>query len=320
MNNWILEQLFNYQNQPKPKFAFLGTLFWMRSLAILVESKSFKDSLDKHYSDVSVKNRSDFEKSIIYENILLSLHNISSISAFLGLNKNPYDFVRAAIISWYYSIYYSSSAMITAVSGSFQETHSKTINVFQNQIIDNNLAINPFQLSLDSIVSRDVKNSINILRNGNNYDLNKLPHNEKEALGGIYSYIKGTAEYEKEKMESMIMNDNEFKIMGVNNFRTKQAREFRDSKLSRVKINFLTQSFRYRGKANYRDSLYLSYGEDNSDLLNNFIRDLELVSKSYFKMSFALIKKCIKANDIELFTTDALRNIKFNFDEQLIQS
>jgi hypothetical protein len=251
--------------------------------------------------------------------IFYSLHNISSISAFVELNKNPYDFVRAAIISWYYSIYYSSSAMIAAVSGSVQETHSKTIKVFQNQIIDNGLAINPFQLSLDSIVTLDVENSINILRNGNNFTLGKLPHNEMEALGGIYSYLKGTAEYEKDKMETTILNSSEFKKLGVNNFRTKKAREYRDGKLSSININFLTQSFRYRGKANYRDSLYLSYGEDNSYFLNDYLKDLELVAKKYFEMSFSLIKKCIKPIDIESFANDAIRNVKFNLDKQLLQ-
>ena len=27
MNNWILEKFFDHQNQPNPKFAFLGTVF-----------------------------------------------------------------------------------------------------------------------------------------------------------------------------------------------------------------------------------------------------------------------------------------------------
>ena len=125
---------------------------------------------------------------------------------------------------------------------------------------------------MNSIASSDVENNIILLRNGNNYTLNKLPHNEIEALGGLFSYLKGTAEFEREKMENRILNMNEFKALGVNNFRTKKARKYRDNKLSKITINFLTQSFRYRGKANYRDSIYLSYGEDNSKLLNNFLK------------------------------------------------
>lgn len=319
MNNWILEQLFYHQNQPEPKFAFLGTVFWMRSLAILVESRNFPDTLSQHYTEIQVKNRSDFEKSIVYENVLFSLHNISSISAFIELNKNPYDFIRAAIISWYYSIYYASSAMIAAVSGSFQEYHSKTIKVFHNQIVENNLAISPFNLFLPNIITVDVENNINQLRNGNDFTLNKLPKNETEAWGGICSYLKGTAEFEKEKIETRILNCKEFKQLGVSNFRTKRAREYRDRKLSVVPINFLTQSFRYRGKANYRDSVYLSYGEDNSYLLNPFLKDLELVSKKYFLMSFALIKQCINKTHLGLFINDAIKNVKFSLDKNLLQ-
>ena len=63
------------------------------------------------------------------------------------------------------------------------------------------------------------------------------------------------------------------------------------NKLSRVAINFLTQSYRYRGKANYRDSVYLSYGEDNSNLLNILLKDLELVSKKFFSYVFCIDKK-----------------------------
>ena len=59
--------------------------------------------------------------------------------------------------------------MIAAVSGSHQEVHSTTIRVFQNQIIDNNLGFNPFQLSLKSIISTDVEKNILLFRMGNNF-------------------------------------------------------------------------------------------------------------------------------------------------------
>ena len=36
-------------------------------------------------------------------------------------------------------------------------------------------------------------------------------------------------------------------------------------------------------------------------------------------MSFALIKRCISKNDVELFVVDAIKNVKFNLDKKLLQ-
>ena len=48
----------------------------------------------------------------------------------------------------------------------------------------------------------------------------------------------------------------------------------RDKRLSGKTVCFLNQAFRYRGKANYRDALYLSYGHINKDDLEQFLKDL----------------------------------------------
>ncbi|MBU0558198.1 MAG: hypothetical protein KKG93_01210, partial [Bacteroidetes bacterium] len=265
-----MNKLFENQDHPDPKYAFLGTVNWMRALAFIVQTEDFSESINVHYQNTSQKVRTEYEKSLVWENLLFSLHNISFLQSLIPSFSN-YESVRAAIISWYYSIYYSSSSMITAVSGSAQETHTKTINVFQNQIIDNNLAVCPFHYSLSDITSQSVESQINTLRNGNTFNLNSTPNSSAKAYGCLYSYLNGTAEYQKDIIEEKVKSSKEFRDLGVDNFRTKAARALRDSSLSSHKINFLTQAFRYRGKANYRDSIYLSYGENNSATISQFI-------------------------------------------------
>jgi hypothetical protein len=47
---------------------------------------------------------------------------------------------------------------------------------------------------------------------------------------------------------------------------------------SPCQVNFLIQAFRYRGKANYRDSIFLSYGDNNQGTIDKFTQDLHDVA------------------------------------------
>jgi len=69
--------------------------------------------------------------------------------------------------------------------------------------------------------------------------------------------------------------------LGVKDFRTKIAQELRDKRLSGRGIGFLHQAFRYRGKANYREALYLGYGTSVETTLALYIDDLSVVLDAF---------------------------------------
>lgn len=77
----------------------------------------------------------------------------------------------------------------------------------------------------------------------------------------------------------------EYRKGSFNSFRTNSAKALRDAKLSPAKDNYLIQAFRYRGKANYRDAIYLSYGNDKAEQLSQFLSDLRIVSRAYTLMA-----------------------------------
>ena len=52
-----------------------------------------------------------------------------------------------------------------------------------------------------------------------------------------------------------------FKALAVTDFRKQAARSLRDAAYARRGIAFLHQASRYRGKANYRDAIFLAYTE-----------------------------------------------------------
>ena len=55
-------------------------------------------------------------------------------------------------------------------------------------------------------------------------------------------------------------------------------------------VSFLHQAFRYRGKVNYRDSMFLTYGEDNTNDIIQLVEDLKTVSEGFQQMSAGYIK------------------------------
>ena len=319
MDKWYLQKLYETTDQPTLRFAFQGTVNWMRALAILTEESKFTNEEIIHfYSSVNRRERNNEADLVIFENILMSIHNLHSLKTINTTIENPYSIARTQIVSWYYTIYYASSAMIGALSGNVQETHTGTAKVWQNDLVER-LTMPPFNLSLSTLVEKDFKATIQNMRDGNRFDLNNYPENEEEAMGAIYSYLQGTAGYKKWETEENLKKSKEFKKLEVDSFRTKVARELRDEKLQRGMVNFLIQSFRFRGKAHYRDSVFLSYGDDRSEELKQFIFDLDTVATAFLKMASTYAKARVHEGDWNDFVSDLEDNLRFDFDTSLLK-
>lgn len=324
MTQWLLDRLFEKKDQPDPRFAFQGTVNWMGALAFLVNesniSKFSDENINEHYKNVQRRAINEDADTIVFENMLMAFHNYASLESMNRRISEPYDLCRSAIIAWYYSIYFTSSAMIAAASGSKQETHAQTVKVWQKDIIDNNLVLSPFSLNLSSLVATDVENKISFYRSSNVYDLGLYPTDHEQAWGGACSYLKGTAKYEKWRIEERLRSDKDFKALNVDNFRKKVARELRDSRLIKQKVNFVGQAFRYRGKANYRDSIFLSYGRDQSDQLETLCKDLETVSAAFIRMASCYLSKRVERGVWQEFITDLDNNSRLSITTDILKT
>jgi len=319
MSKWYLQKLYETTDQPKLRFAFQDTVNWMRGLAILTKEDTFTDiKIRDFYKNIKRRNRNNEADLMVFENILMAIHNLHSLKLINTKIDNPYSIARTQIISWYYCIYYASSAMIGAQSGNMQETHAGTAKVWHKDIVEK-LTMSPFDLSLSTLVEKDFKSIIQTMRNGNSFDLNNYPTNEEEAFGALFSYLQGTAGYKKWETEENIKGSKEFKELGVDNFRKKIAQELRDKKLEKGIVNFLVQAFRYRGKANYRDSVFLSYGDDRSEELKQFVLDLDTVATAFLKMASTYAKARVYKADWDNFVEDLESNLRFDFDTSILK-
>lgn len=314
---WLLNRLFDQGDQPTPRFAFQGTVNWMRALSIYSEGNEFSHgSLRNFYLPVQRRPANESGDTLALECLTMAMHNVSSLVSMKGID-NPYPIVRSAIVSWYYATYYSSKAMLAASSGADPQTHASAGKIFHDEIINRGLVKHPFSLGITNLTPSNIKSEIESLRSGNTHDLNTLPDNKEMAFGALCSYLKGTAEYEQWRLEEQVKNSSEYRRGGFNSFRTNAAKALRDAKLSPAKVNYLVQAFRYRGKANYRDSIYLSYGSDQSDRLNQFIEDLCIVSGAYTLMAAHYLARRIVSSDWEAYVEDIGNHAQFDLPFEL---
>ncbi len=316
----LIDRLFEQNDQPAPRFAFQGTVNWMRALSIAVDNEEFStEALTDFYSNTQRRQPNPESDTLAFECLLMAFHNVASLEEFETTN-NKYSIVRSAIIAWYYSLYYSSKAMLAAVSASNPQTHTKTGAIWQTEVIERDLIIMPFSLSITDLRPSNITQTIENLRGVNRHDLNTTPVTDEQVYGALVSYLKGTANYEKWMVEEKVKSSSQFKGLGVTNFRTNAAKELRDTALTRRHANILTQAFRYRGKANYRDAIYLSYGADYSEAINTFVSDLSTVAKAYAFMVSHYIPKRVERGAWQQYGEDLNENSMFTlpFDIQQI--
>jgi hypothetical protein len=316
---WLLNRLFEQGDQPTPRFAFQGTVNWMRALSIYTGGDQFShESLRNFYLSVQRRPANKAGDTLALECLTMAMHNVSALDSMVRI-ENPYPIVRSAIVSWYYATYYSSKAMLAASSGSDPQTHASAGKIFQSEIVGRGLVKRPFDLSITNLIPLNINSEPDSLRSGNTHDLNTLPEDEEMAFGALCSYLKGTAEYEQWRLEEQVKSSSEYRRGGFNDFRTNAAKALRDVKLSPANVNYLVQAFRYRGKANYRDAIYLSYGSDQSDRLNQFVEDLCAVSGAYTLMAAHYLARRIVRSDwvsfIEDIGTYAQFDLPFDLDD-----
>lgn len=307
---WLLNKLFTHADQPKPRFAFQGTVNWMRGLTILTEGEFSHPSLQRFYQGIQRRRPNETADALAFETLTMSLHNVSAIVS-MEEAENPYPVVRSAIIAWYYATYYAAKAMLAASSGSDPQTHASTGKIWQSEIVNGQLAKAPFDLNITDITPANVQEVIGNLRGANTYDLNLEPNTREMAFGAVCSYLKGTAEYEQWRLEEQVRESSAYRQGGYNSFRTNAAKALRDAKLRPAHVNFIVQAFRYRGKANYRDAIYLSYGRDNTERLRQFVCDLGVVSGAFSLMAAHYVAKRVVRNDWTSFVVDMAEHAKF---------
>jgi hypothetical protein len=274
---------------PDVLYALPSTVNWMKALALVTKDlKVTFQSGRAFYSKVQVRKPSDQELNTAYEQLLFGLNQIASLRA-MATVQNKADVARMGIVAWYYAVYGSASAMIAVADGSFQETHAATANQWDQIFAVKGMAMPPFGDRLSNLLNETIEQELVSIRARGKHSLTTVPGDAKQGWGCIAEYISGSAKWEQWNIEQRVRNQAEFKKLGVDNFRTKAARDIRDKAYAKVSVSFLHQAFRYRGKANYRDAIFLAYGNGVPTIVAGMIDDLADVATAFSAMAAAYV-------------------------------
>lgn len=270
---------------PDPRFALPSTVNWMRALAILVEDRevNFK-SASTFYKSIQRRTMADKEINTICEQLPFSLNQLAALRA-MSSATNKADVARMAIVSWYYGVYASATAMNAGADGSFQETHMATAQQWDRQFASNRLVMEPFSDRLAKLDKATIDREMAGPRARGKHSLTTEPMTPSQARGCCAEYLSGTATWEQWNVRTRLKEHRDFKALGKDDFRSAPARELRDSWYERRSISFLHQASRYRGKANYRDSVYLAYGKSVPKTVEGLVDDLMAVLKGVCSMA-----------------------------------
>lgn len=296
------------QGIPDPDFSLPGTVHWMRALSILTANSAINsNTMANLCSSVPRFAHTDLAINTIFEQLLMSLHHLSSLRAMSNVDKKI-DLGRSAIVTWYYGIYHAASAMVAAQDGSFQDNHGETANSWDRQFAGRPYIADPFRYRVTTLVKKDVEQEIHVLRNGNTHILRDCPFDAMQAFGAHMSYLKGSADWRREFIEEELKK-RELRKLSLDSFRTKAARDLRDQRLTGKAFGFVHQASRFRGKANYREALFISYGSNVEPMLENFFPDMFTVLEAFLCMAGSFCARRIGGELWNQYYDDLMSNV-----------
>ena len=272
----------------QPHHALPSMVHWMLALAMLVEDEAITFNTAKSFYK-KVQRKGDFtdqQQNSIFSQLLFSLHQLSALTSLQNV-PSAADVVRIGVVAWYYGIYDAARAMLVAKDGELPDNHTAAAGTWDHQLAAHQQVMNPFAYRISTLVKKDAEWELEKLRDGNNHKLRDKPRNAVQAHGAACGYLSGTVIWWRKKEEGRIRASNEFKAGGFQNFLTNPAKDLRDLRLAKKQISFLHQAYRYRGKANYREALFLGYGDRVERNIEDYVENMTKVLHAFVAMAGA---------------------------------
>ena len=305
---------------PDPRYALPSTVHWMRAIALLLEKERFDfKRATKFFDNVTKRQMTPRQENSVLEHLLLAVHQLAALQALEDVNVQS-DIARVASVGWYYGIYAAATAMIAAQDGLIHDNHTKTANVWDRQFVKRGLVLHPFDLRVSTLVKKDAEREIDRIRLGPRVNLVGKPLTAKDAHLALCGYLSGTRGWWGWRIEEEVKSSKGFKELGVENFRTKAAQGLRDARLGKQSISFLHQAIRFRGKANYREALYLAHGTQVEIVISGFVSDMANILEGFLAMAGAFAFKCIGNGLRDAFLEDLHSHRSFSLDHREIWS
>jgi hypothetical protein len=307
-NKWLFEKV---GGEPNPIFALQSSLNWIKSLSFEI-SAHYGASVDEQVAALSqcpnlgrVTQNGNFGNVPIGEAFGCLFSGITytlALKTAIDAPGNKAWTYPSAIIQWYYSVYNSLRSINLSQTLNPTDTHSgmvKSVNQFSH------LLPHPFDMVADWVAAENYTYKLPLINFSGEADLiSAFSATRPSCQGMLVKYLKGTAAWELDYTKEELKKKHR-----LDSFRTNAAKQIRDRYCVK-KINFLNCAFRYRGKANYRDTLFLTYGVHDPRFGGDYLSSLYNSARFLNLAALEFQRKRLNPNVVDEFTSDITRNLR----------
>lgn len=308
MPSWVYATVLQLPEDKKPAFALQSTLNWARALAFEIlqehgpDYPSWVSSFRKKLSPTLCAPKTPVPlgesvvpliSSITFSLSLRALETASITSPWLR---------PGAVVTWYYALYGAARSMLASVAQTAGDDHRKTMRTFQGSLAGR--LPHPFNMKASWIKNEDFGASLPSVPAVNPYDLTKtFVPSRAEAQGMLLQYLSGTAAHYTERTKRNLSKQ------FPTGFKSLAARAARDKSIDK-QIGLMHCAFRFRGKANYRDALYLAYGQRNPPAGARFVKDLRVVAQAISVLALVVFGRTRGKQPLANFRTDLSASLR----------
>lgn len=309
MAQWLFGLIKRGDDDRAPDFARQSHVNWARALSFEVSQEhgatvsAQRDAVRKHFdSCVTRRKIGDDHLVKVFEPLFGSLQfSTSLVSLVLRGATEPWE-CPSATVTWYYAVYNAFRAMFAACNDLPGDTHTAAIRALNGEL--RALLPHPFDMVAERVSGESYADRLP------RYPLAKRKSGPSAAINGAFvedrtvacrmllEYLHGSADYWTWHTREQILAKGSFK-----NFRSNAAKQERDRRLKPA-VNFLDCAFRYRGKANYRDAIFLSNGQTHARVGLPFVSDLASTSRFVTLMAAGYVRARVGSKLMDAFATD----------------
>ncbi len=297
MAHWLYDEIKKKHKSWDPRRAQNSTILWALALAHEVQAENGLTASEQFESCLSLlkKNTQGAQRHLGTPEVFGPL--FSSLTFTLDLcsrkvGECPTWALPSAIVAWYYAHYGTLRSMLAASNVGVEESHAKSIRSFGSCL--RNRLPHPYNMRARWIKNEEFDVDLpNYSGTQSRSLIGKFDGKRITAREMLVGYLKGTATRELELIKSDIKSRNKT----ITDFFSGRAKSARDNRMQGTEFNVMHCAFRYRGKANYRDSLYLSYGSIPIHEQDEFVQALATTARFSFLMGVALAR--LKAGEAD---------------------
>ena|GEM_PF-1977103 len=304
---WLYQQILQEDNVRNPIWSLKGLTNWMKALDIEIRGEHGTtpaeqfESCRKHFSGIT-QRQGEVKLAPVFEPLYAALNFSMALTSMSQENRPVPWILPSAIVTWYYCFYNALRAVFTAQGIDAIDTHAWLYKRGMNSDLREKL---PHPLNMVASWVRNEEYSLLLpdYPRDSNINLNRNFDGSREmARGMLLSYLKGTADFYAGQTKEQLKKQHKF-----DSFRTNEAKAARDKAIEKT-INFGYCAFRYRGKANYRDFIYLSYAPEE-EVLNGFMNALSSSSQFAFVLALAFVERRLGSKTVRQFLDDVRQHM-----------